>query len=374
MKTKIFAFCLLLVFAFLFFACSSGNDDKKDPEIEVKFSLKENSFELKVNEEHSIETLEFPEGASFTLTSDNPSVVTVDGMKVKAVGKGTAKVTVKMTLGDKTKEATVDVKVLEPALKLTGVSELGVGDSEMFSCQLTDIEGTVTWSVSDSAILSVNGGVVTGLKPGKAKVIATLGDLKDELEVTVVSKIESAKFLITSVELDYGDDYQLTYEIKPEGNYKVAFVSSDPAIAYVSDAGLVTPTGIGSVVITLSVNDGEAEDRCYISIYDADGPEFILSGVEKRQTIGWNVDFDPLQGITAIDNFDGDVTSNIQIISNDLNTKKYGLYTIRYRVSDSQGNKTNLIRYVDVKWQYDVIFIGHAGCFYGLMKIGRAHV
>ena len=49
MKTKIFAFCLLLVFAFLFFACSSGNDDKKDPEIEVKFSLKEISFELNDN-------------------------------------------------------------------------------------------------------------------------------------------------------------------------------------------------------------------------------------------------------------------------------------------------------------------------------------
>lgn len=53
-----------------------------------------------------------------------------------------------------------------------------------------------------------------------------------------------------------------------------------------------------------------------------------------------NSKFDPLNGVSAYDAWDGDVTSKIKVISNDVDTTVGGIYTVTYEVSDSENNKT----------------------------------
>lgn len=48
----------------------------------------------------------------------------------------------------------------------------------------------------------------------------------------------------------------------------------------------------------------------------------------------------PLKGVTASDKEDGDLTSKIEIVKNNVDTYKVGKYSITYSVKDSDGNKT----------------------------------
>lgn len=62
----------------------------------------------------------------------------------------------------------------------------------------------------------------------------------------------------------------------------------------------------------------------------------VLSGIDSK-TIKLNDDFDPLEGVSAIDNADGDLTHKIQV-RGDVDTSQYGDYELTYTVSDSAGN------------------------------------
>ncbi|RDH85236.1 MAG: cell wall-binding protein, partial [endosymbiont of Galathealinum brachiosum] len=47
-------------------------------------------------------------------------------------------------------------------------------------------------------------------------------------------------------------------------------------------------------------------------------------------------------GATASDNFDGDITANISIVSN-VNTNAVGNYSVTYNVSDATGNAASTV-------------------------------
>ncbi len=51
-------------------------------------------------------------------------------------------------------------------------------------------------------------------------------------------------------------------------------------------------------------------------------------------------EFDPSLGVTASDNEDGNITSNVVIKDNNVDTSKPGTYTVTYEVTDKDGNKT----------------------------------
>ena len=68
---------------------------------------------------------------------------------------------------------------------------------------------------------------------------------------------------------------------------------------------------------------------------------------DKTITVGDK--FDPLKGVTANDNEDGDLTSKIKVINNTVNTKKVGTYNVTYKVADSQGASVTKTIKVTVK-------------------------
>lgn len=68
-------------------------------------------------------------------------------------------------------------------------------------------------------------------------------------------------------------------------------------------------------------------------------------------TIEEGDEFDPLDGVSAIDNVDGDITDRIQVIGK-VDTSKPGTYLIEYVVKDSAGNEKRLYRQIKVDYKF----------------------
>lgn len=91
-------------------------------------------------------------------------------------------------------------------------------------------------------------------------------------------------------------------------------------------------------------SEGEADSR----YEDYDGPTMeeevaayssstpTIKGMESVN-IQVGDDFDPLSGVYALDNTDGDITDNIEVSGNNVDTSSPGNYTVNYRVENS-GN------------------------------------
>lgn len=61
----------------------------------------------------------------------------------------------------------------------------------------------------------------------------------------------------------------------------------------------------------------------------------VIYAEDRSITVGER--FDPLEGVTAYDEGDGDLTDQILVTENAVNTKKIGKYQVTYQVSDRQG-------------------------------------
>ena len=78
----------------------------------------------------------------------------------------------------------------------------------------------------------------------------------------------------------------------------------------------------------------------------ADTTAPVLTGVEDV-TIFVGESFDPRAGVQAIDDKDGDISSEIRI-NGTFNTEVQGSYFLRYISEDAAGNRTEATRYVNV--------------------------
>lgn len=72
-----------------------------------------------------------------------------------------------------------------------------------------------------------------------------------------------------------------------------------------------------------------------------------LSGVTPK-TIMVGDHFDPMEGVSAVDNADGDITHKI-IVSGSVNTERIGQYELTYSVTDSNGNEAVENRWITVQ-------------------------
>lgn len=86
-----------------------------------------------------------------------------------------------------------------------------------------------------------------------------------------------------------------------------------------------------------------------VSAPDTAAPVFAGVG---DVSVDYGADFDPLAGVTATDDVDGDVTAGIKV-SGSVDTSKAGVYTLTYTVSDKAGNEATATRKVTVKEKPD---------------------
>ncbi|ERJ13627.1 carbohydrate binding domain-containing protein [Haloplasma contractile] len=102
---------------------------------------------------------------------------------------------------------------------------------------------------------------------------------------------------------------------------------------------LMALLGVLTVVMVLAACTEETTE-------DTSAPE--LTGIEDVTFYVGQEEFDILDGVTATDDIDGDITNNIEtigIVKSDIP----GLYTVRYKIEDEAGNLTQESRIVEVK-------------------------
>lgn len=83
-----------------------------------------------------------------------------------------------------------------------------------------------------------------------------------------------------------------------------------------------------------------------VTYVETDGTP-VLYGVDDV-TVKFGADFDPLDGVTALDVEDGDITDSIRV-TGEVDTEKAGEVQLTYRVRDSYGNLATAERTVTVK-------------------------
>ena len=198
------------------------------------------------------------------LTAADATILSIDGLKVKALKEGETKVTAKA--GDKTAECTVTVKAAE--IPVTGVSldktelALTIGDADVqLNVTVKPDNATnadVDWSSSDQSVATVDGsGLVTAVADGTATITAKAGDKTAECKVTVSKKAGSISYTTTAVNKTDGDA-AFTNTLTKTGDGTVSYASSNTAVATVNaSTGEVTIVGAGETTITATVTDSD---------------------------------------------------------------------------------------------------------------------
>lgn len=203
---------------------------------------------------------------SVTWTSSDPSIATVSSSGVvTGLKKGTVTITCKTTNGAKT--ASCKVAVVK---RVTGVSLnkqeaiLYFGRALALSSTVYPIDASVQdviYTSNDTNIATVSAkGVVTPVNTGTTYIIATTkdGGYKAYCRVSVGKAPESIKLAVTSAKMTVGKSGTLKYAIYPTDarNRVATFVSSNPEVATVNSAGLVTAVSRGTANITASTENG----------------------------------------------------------------------------------------------------------------------
>lgn len=122
-----------------------------------------------------------------------------------------------------------------------------------------------------------------------------------------------------------------------EGEYTVSEFDSSTAgektitVTYAADTSLTA---------TFKVTVKEAEP--------VDTVPPVISGADDV-AVEFGASFDPMAGVKAVDDVDGDVTGDVKVSVDTVDTSKPGAYTLVYTVSNAAGNEASVTRVATVK-------------------------
>lgn len=139
-------------------------------------------------------------------------------------------------------------------------------------------------------------------------------------------------------QVEVGKSITLSAEAKDGASFE--WFSNNEAVATVT-GGTVTGVSAGNVTITVKATVGgkTAEATVVIKVVrPSTNTKPVINGVTDR-TIEKGGDFNPLEGITASDAEDGDLTLKI-VYSGNVKKGAIGTYDVQYSVTDNDGNTT----------------------------------
>ena len=228
-----------------------------------------------------------------TWASDNGAVATVNNGVITAVGNGTANITVKTADGGKTATCKVTVNIPVPVTpKPVSVSSVSLNKT---SATLTSKGATttltatvspsnadnksVTWSTDNSAVATVNNGVVTAVGNGNANITVKTADGSKtatcKVTVSIPVPVSSVSVTPSSVTLTKaGETTQLSATVSPSNadNKSVTWSTDNSAVATVNSSGVVTAVANGSCNITARTADGGKTSSCKVTVNIATTP------------------------------------------------------------------------------------------------------
>lgn len=157
------------------------------------------------------------------------------------------------------------------------------------------------------------------------------------------NKKATISFNKETVNLTVGD----TYEIKPE----IKNASNDFDINFSGDlislnGNVITCVKKGEVTVTISLkSDSSISASIKLVIAGSGKPVIVYNGSVNEVDANGVVDLKA--DVTATDEEDGDLTASI-VVEGSVDTSKAGNYEIKYSVTDSDGNKGELVRTIKV--------------------------
>ncbi|PEN79309.1 cell wall anchor protein [Bacillus toyonensis] len=246
-----------------------------------------------------------------------------------------------------------EIPDMEPKLTAPTKTTINVGDKfdPMAGVSATDKEdGDITSKVT------VDGSVDTS-KPGTYELTYTVLDSKGHTviakqTVTVKQKVETTNeapvltvpFTTTlrvgekfdpmaGVSASDKEDGNLTNKIKYKGNVDTSKPGKYIVEYWVVDSKRVNATATQSVIVKENEETPDMEPKLT---------------VPTRTTINVGDKFNPLSGVKAIDNEDGDITDKVTV-DGSVDASKPGTYELTYTVKDSKGHTVTAKQTVTVK-------------------------
>ena len=203
---------------------------------------------------------------SWTLTSADPSVASVNGLTVTALKSGTTKISAKQAPsgGYRSIIVTLNVTILavDPVVTSSGFLDRTVeiipGTPQQISlaAPVSNSPGVWTFTSSDPAIAAINGNSLTALKPGKVSVTAVQSPAlkfgaSKPFTISVYVKGRQSLISPANVEKLAGDpDVAISYPTSQSAG-KWSATSSDPTIAAINGTAIKLGNA-GTATITLS--------------------------------------------------------------------------------------------------------------------------
>lgn len=249
-----------------------------------KVSLNKSSAKVYVGETVTLTATINPEDTTdktLTWSTSKSSVATVDkNGKVTGVKAGTATITVK-TVNGKSASCTVTVDDVQATSVTLNNSTLSVkkGSSATLTATIAPkntADKTLTWSTSNSAVATVSGGKVTGVKAGTATItVKTKNGKSATCKVTVTEDVLATSISLNKTELtlDKGYSATLTATIAPTNvtDKTVTWSTSDSSVATVS-GGKITAVKGGTATITAKTANGKTA-TCTVNVFEEILPE-----------------------------------------------------------------------------------------------------
>ncbi len=234
----------------------------------ISVTLNETSLELYPGDVFELEATVSPENATdktIVWSSSDTDIATVLDGKVTALSVGTA--TIVAQAGNVQAECSITVNPVTVASVRLNKTSLELYPGDVFELIATVYpeeaeDKTITWSSSDTDIVTVENGVVTAVAIGTATINAQAGNYMAECKVTVNPiEVTSVSLNRESIELYPGDTEFLVATVLPDNaTYKgVRWETSDSGIAMVDEYGMVTAVAPGTARIYARTAD------CYAS-------------------------------------------------------------------------------------------------------------
>ncbi len=232
------------------------------PVVNIDFNIA--SISLIANTTKTIPVYFIPINAtnkSLTWTSSNNNIATVSDGVITGLNSGQVTITAR-SIDNSFAFTTLTANILVPVTSITFNNTYITGNvltqitiiATVLPVNATD--KSLIWTSSNETVATVNNGIVTSLKAGKvtikARSVSTQNIVQSAFITFINVDVQSISLNNPIFSLKQLTTYRLVAFILPLNatNQTILWSSSDPAIATVSDTGLVTGVSVGSVLIT----------------------------------------------------------------------------------------------------------------------------
>ena len=125
---------------------------------------------------------------TFAVTDLSTVTLTIDDVDYATVGEYTVNLYATDESGN-VADKEIKVIVNEPTLTIEQANvSIAVGETAQLNATVQGASQTITWTSSDTSIVTVNeSGVVTGIKKGTATITASANGIKDTTEIRIQS-------------------------------------------------------------------------------------------------------------------------------------------------------------------------------------------